>query len=95
MPGRSEDGTATPSQVAFESNRPRERAFDLRVSWNWRRPAIGRICVKIMVRTVTLQITAALGKTADELSLLHSEIAISCLSPGTNVLSAATSTINW
>jgi hypothetical protein len=50
--------------------------------------------VKIVIRTVTLQVATAFSKTPHELPPLHSEIAISCLSLGTNVLSAASSTIN-
>src|SRR5438132_8414020 len=76
------------------SNRLRESVFYLCAQWDRHRPAIYRICIKIMVRTVTLQITAAFSETSYELSPLHSEIAISCLSFGTNVLSAASSTIS-
>src|SRR5207248_8960072 len=83
---------AIPIQVACESP-ARECLLSLR--------AVGQApsghlpdCIKIMVRTVTLQITAAFSETSYELSPLHSEIAISCLSFGTNVLSAASSTIS-
>ena len=95
-------GTADPSfggqgrlfQSKLLANRPRESVFDLRVPWDRHRPAVGRICIKIVVSSVTLQITAAFSETSYELSPLHSEIAISCLSFGTNVLSAASSTIS-
>ena len=81
-------------QSKLLANRPRESVFYLGVPWDRYRPAVYRICVKIVVSTVTLQITAAFSKTSYELSPLHSEIAISCLSFGTNVLSAASSTIS-
>src|SRR5437868_9734188 len=81
-------------QSKLLANRLRESVFYLCVPWDRHRPAIYRICIKIMVRTVTLQITAAFSETSYELSPLHSEIAISCLSFGTNVLSAASSTIS-
>jgi len=81
-------------QSKLLANRLRESVFYLCVPWDRHRPAIYRICIKIMVRTVTLQITAAFSETSYELSPLHNEIAISCLSFGTNVLSAASSTIS-
>ena len=81
-------------QSKLLANRPRESVFYLGVPWDRYRPAVYRICVKIVVSTVTLQITAAFSETSYELSPLHSEIAISCLSFGTNVLSAASSTIS-
>jgi hypothetical protein len=81
-------------QSKLLANRAHKSVFDLCVPWDRYCPAINRICVKIVVRTMTLQITAALSETSYELPPLHSEIAISCLSFGANVLSAASSTIS-
>jgi hypothetical protein len=71
-----------------------QRFLDLRMSRHGNCPAVYRIGIKIMVCTMTLQITAAFSETSDELSPLHSEIATSCLSFGINAFSSASATIN-
>jgi hypothetical protein len=70
-----------------------KRVFDLRVSRDRRYPTVNRVGIEIMIRTVTFQVAAAFSEAAHQLPPFHSEIAISCLSLGTNVLSAASSTI--
>ena len=70
-----------------------KRVFDLRVSRDRRYPTVNRVGIEIMIRTMTFQVAAAFSEAAHQLPPFHSEIAISCLSLGTNVLSAASSTI--
>jgi hypothetical protein len=72
-----------------------QRVLDLGVSRRHRRHAPVRwINVKIVICAVTFQVASVFSKASHQLSPLHSEISISCLSLGTAVLSAASSTIN-
>jgi hypothetical protein len=71
-----------------------ERVLDLGMSRHWHNPPVRWINVKVVICAVTFQVAAMFGKTSHQLSPLHSEISISCLSLGTAVLSAASSTIN-
>jgi hypothetical protein len=64
------------------------------VSRHRRYPTVNRVGIEIMICTVTFQVATTFSEAPDELPPFHSEIAISCLSLGTNVLSAASSTIN-
>src|SRR5438105_11061328 len=64
----SEGRTHSLFQSKLLANRPRKNVFYLCVPWDRHRPAVYRICVKIVVRAVPLQITAAFSETSYELS---------------------------
>jgi hypothetical protein len=81
-------------QPELFSNRAGEAVLDFGVARDRSSAAIFRICVKIVVGAVPLEIATLFDQSSDELPSLHSEMAISSFSLGTNVFSAASSTIS-
>ena len=75
------------------ADRLRKRVLDLSVPRYRRNSPVHWIRVKIVICTVTFQVAAAFSEALHQLPPFHSEIAISCLSLGTNVFSEASSTI--
>lgn len=75
------------------ADRLRKRVLDLGVPRYRHNSPVRWICVKIVICPVAFQVAAAFSEAPDKLPPFHSEIAISCLSPGTNVFSEASSTI--
>ena len=70
-----------------------ERVLDLSVPRYRRNSPVHWIRVKIVICTVAFEVAAAFSEAPHQLPPFHSEIAISCLSLGTNVFSEASSTI--
>ncbi len=70
-----------------------KRVLDLSVPRYRRNSPVHWIRVKIVICTVAFQVAAPFSEAPHQLPPFHSEIAISCLSLGTNVFSEASSTI--
>jgi hypothetical protein len=92
--GRCIPGTESNSiEAELFADRLRERVLDLSVPRYRRNSPVHWIRLKIVICTLTFQVAVAFSEVPHQLPPFHSEIAISCLSLGTNVFSEASSTI--
>jgi hypothetical protein len=97
--GEAERGRRIPGRERYSieaelfADRLCKRVLDLSVPRDRRNSPVHWIRVKIVICTVAFQVAAAFSEAPHQLPPFHSEIAISCLSLGTNVFSEASSTI--